>query len=95
MLIPYIRPTRNKHDSGYNKIEYNYYSSYSHPCSGRVKEINEVAKKKRQSIDLIQSHDRRLCEMRRLQTELAYANIVYTPYKNSQLQGEVWTRKTL
>lgn len=68
---------------------------YSHPCGGRAKEINEVAKKKRQSIDLIQSHDRRLCEMRRLQTELAYANIVYTPSKNSQLQGEVWARKAL
>ena len=26
---------------------------YSHPCSGRVKEINEVARKKWQSIDLI------------------------------------------
>ena len=68
---------------------------YSHLCSGRVKEINEVAKKKRQSIDLIQNRDRYLYEMRRLQTELAYANIAYTPYKNSQLQGEVWTRKTL
>lgn len=68
---------------------------YSHPCSGRVKEINEVAKKKRQSIDLIQSRDRRLHETRRLQTELAYANIAYTPSKISQLQGEIWTRKTL
>lgn len=24
MLIPYIRPTRNKHDSGYNKFECGY-----------------------------------------------------------------------
>ena len=29
------------------------------------------------------------------QTELAYANIAYTPSKIGQLQGEVWTRKAL
>ena len=68
---------------------------YSHPCGGRIKEINEIAEKRRQSIDLMQSRDRYLHETKRIQTELAYANIVYTPSKIGQLQGEVWTRKAL
>lgn len=76
-------------DKCHRYIERSNPFGYSHPCGGRAKEINEVAKKRRQSIDLIQNRDRYLYEMRRLQTELAYANTVYTPSKIDQLQGEV------
>ena len=69
-------------DKCHKWIEYNYYSGYSHRCSGRAKEIRKVAYIKFCHINSIQNRDPRFFRVRDLANDLDSASVVHSSRAN-------------
>lgn len=76
-------------DKCHKWIEYNYYSGYSHRCSGRVDEIRRAAHKRLYSINSLQNRDAQFFEMYNLAGDLDSASIVYDPTVNKLLRKDI------
>lgn len=76
-------------DKCHKWIEYNYYSGYSHRCSGRVDEIRRAAHKRLYSINSLQDRDARFFEMYNLANDLDSASVVYNPTANKLSRKDI------
>lgn len=76
-------------DKCHKWIKCNYYSGYSHRCSGRAEEIRRAAHKRFYSINSLQNRDARFFEMYNLADDLDSASIVYDPTANKLSRKDI------
>lgn len=76
-------------DKCHKQIEYNYYSGYSHRCSGRVDEIRRAAHKRLYSINSLQNRDAQIFGMYDLANDLDSASVVYDPTANKLSRKDI------
>lgn len=76
-------------DKCHKWIECNYYSGYSHRCSGRAEEIRRAAHKRLYSINSLQNRDARFFGMYNLADDLDSASVVYDPEANKLLRKDI------
>lgn len=76
-------------DKCHKWIECNYYSGYSHRCSGRAEEIRRAAHKRLYSINSLQNRDARFFGMYNLADDLDSASVVYDPEVNKLLRKDI------
>lgn len=76
-------------DKCHKWIKYNYYSGYSHYCSGRVKDIYRVARKRLLFINSLQNRDTQIFGMRDIANDLNSASVVYNPETDKLLKKEL------
>ena len=81
-------------DKCHKWIEYNYYSGYSHRCSGRAEEIRRAAHRRFYSISRIQHFGVRNYEMASLGKAMCSVSTMYDPKANKLLRKEIEMKKT-
>lgn len=76
-------------DKCHKRIEYNYYSGYSHRCSGRAEEIRRAAHKRLYSTKSLKNRDAQIFGMYDLAGDLDSASVVYDPTANKLLRKDI------
>jgi len=76
-------------DKCHKRIKYNYYSGYSHRCSGRAEEIRRAAYKRLYSTKSLKNRDAQIFGMYDLAGDLDSASVVYNPEANKLLRKEI------
>lgn len=66
-------------DKCHKWIKYNYYSGYSHRCSGRAEEIRRAAHRRFYSINSLQNRDAQFFGMYNLADDLDSVSVMYNP----------------
>ena len=75
-------------------IKYDYYYGYSHYCSGRVKDIYRVARKRLLSINSLRNRHAQIFGMSDIADDLNSASVVYDPEADKILRKEIEMKKT-
>lgn len=76
-------------------IKYDYYYGYSHYCSGRVKGIYRVARKRLRSVNSLQNRDAQIFGMYDIADDLNSASVVYNPETDKRIRKEIEMKKTV
>ena len=76
-------------DKCHKRIKYDRYYGYSHHCSGRVKDIYRVARKRLRSINSLQNRDVQSFRARDIVSGLDSVSVVYDPTANKLLRKEI------
>jgi len=76
-------------------IKYDYYYGYSHYCSGRVKDIYRVARKRLRSVNSLQNRDAQIFGMYDIADDLNSASVVYNPETDKRIRKEIEMKKTV
>lgn len=82
-------------DKCHKRIKYDRYYDYSHYCSGRVKDIYRVARKRLLSINSLRNRDARFFGMYDLANDLDSASVVYDPEADKLLRKEIEMKKAI
>lgn len=82
-------------DKCHKWIKYDYYYGYSHYCSGRVKDIYRVARKRLLSINSLRNRHAQIFGMRDIANDLNSASVVYNPETDKQIRKENEMKKTI
>lgn len=76
-------------------IKYDYYYGYSHYCSGRVKDIYRVARKRLLSINSLRNRHAQIFGMSDIANDLNSASVVYNPETDKRIRKEIEMKKTV
>lgn len=76
-------------------IKYDYYYGYSHYCSGRVKDIYRVARKRLLSINSLRNRHVQIFGMSDIANDLNSASVVYNPETDKRIRKENEMKKTI
>lgn len=76
-------------------IKYDYYYGYSHYCSGRVKDIYRVARKRLLSVNSLQNRDAQIFGMYDIADDLNSASVVYDPEADKRIRKEIEMKKAI
>ena len=82
-------------DKCHKWIKYDYYYGYSHYCSGRVKDIYRVARKRLLSINSLRNRHAQIFGMRDIANDLNSASVVYNPETDKRIRKEIEMKKTV
>lgn len=77
------------------RIKYDRYYGYSHYCSGRVKDVYRVARKRLCSVNSLQNRDAQIFGMHAIADDLNSASVVYDPEADKLLRKEIEMKKTV
>lgn len=76
-------------------IKYDYYYGYSHYCSGRVKDIYRVARKRLLSINSLRNRHAQIFGMYDIAEDLNSASVVYNPEADKRIRKEIEMKKAI
>lgn len=76
-------------------IKYDYYYGYSHYCSGRVKDIYRVARKRLLSINSLRNRHAQIFGMYDIAEDLNSASVVYNPETDKRIRKEIEMKKAI
>ena len=76
-------------------IKYDYYYGYSHYCSGRVKDIYRVARKRLLYINSLRNRHAQIFGMSDIANDLNSASVVYNPETDKRIRKEIEMKKTV
>lgn len=76
-------------------IKYDYYYGYSHYCSGRVKDIYRVARKRLLSINSLRNRHAQIFGMSDIANDLNSASVVYNPETDKRIRKEIEMKKAI
>lgn len=79
----------------HRRIKYDRYYGYSHYCSGRVKDVYRVARKRLCSVNYLQNRDAQIFGMNAIADDLNSASVVYDPEADKLLRKEIEMKKTV
>jgi len=82
-------------DKCHKWIKYNDHFGYSHYCSGRVKDIYRVARKRLLSINSLRNRHAQIFGMRDIANDLNSASVVYDPEADKLLRKEIEMKKAI
>lgn len=77
------------------RIKYDRYYGYSHYCSGRVKDIYRVARKRLLSINSLRNRHAQIFGMSDIANDLNSASVVYNPETDKRIRKEIEMKKTV
>ena len=79
----------------HKRIKYDRYYGYSHYCSGRVKDVYRVARKRLCSVNSLQNRDAQIFGMHDIADDLNSASVVYDPEADRLLRKDIEMKKTI
>lgn len=82
-------------DKCHKWIKYDRYYGYSHYCSGRVKDVYRVARKRLCSVNSLQNRDAQIFGMSDIANDLNSASVVYNPETDKRIRKEIEMKKTV
>ena len=82
-------------DKCHKRIKYDRYYGYSHYCSGRVKDIYRVARKRLLSINSLRNRHAQIFGMSDIANDLNSASVVYNPETDKRIRKEIEMKKTV
>lgn len=79
----------------HKRIKYDRYYGYSHYCSGRVKDVYRVARKRLCSVNSLQNRDAQIFGMHDIADDLNSASVVYNPETDKRIRKEIEMKKAI